>query len=64
MDDFSKIISKYIKKKVGFINNYLKKIIQKIKPKEISFIKNSDTNGIKTIYEDNKNQIYMKKEIM
>ena len=47
-----------------YINNYLKKIIQKIKPKEISFIKNSDTNGIKTIYEDNKNQIYMKKEII
>ena len=64
MDDFSQLTLENTKKKVDFIKNYLKKIIQKLKPKKISLFKNSDKFGNKVIYKDNKNQISMEKTII
>jgi hypothetical protein len=64
MDNFSQLTLKDAEAKINFIKNYLKKIIQKLKLKKISLIKNSDKVGIKTIYEDNKNQLTMKKVII
>ena len=64
MNDYSLTTLKNTKKKIDFIKNYLKKIIQKIKPKKISLLKKSDKIRIKDIYEDNKNQISIKKNII
>lgn len=63
MDDFSQLTLKDTQK-LDFIKRYLKKIIQKLKDKKIILLKNSDKFGIKAIYEDNKNNISMKKVII
>ena len=64
MDDLSQLTPKRNKKKLDLFKNYLKKIIQKIKPKKISPFKNNDKIETKDIYEDNKNQITTKNSII
>ena len=64
MDDLSHSIQKETKKNIDLFKYYLKKIIQKIKPKKFRLFKNCDKIETKDIYEDNKNQITTKKSII